>query len=353
MCTLLRRTCCVRFVWVSLVVLGVQVARAPSVRAQPWVPPRGEGTVSLTYQNYYVTGHFDLLGRENTNGATHTKSLAVEIDVGLTDTFGLSVSLPFIASKYTGPPSYRVAGIVTVPGPLDDGTYHAAFQDLRVELRRIFPAGPVGVAPFVGVSIPSHEYETVGEAVPGRRRPEMQLGATAGVPLDGILPGAYVQGRYGLGAAPPLQGRSAVRSNIDLEAGCAVTTRLAFRGLFGWQFRLKGPLAPELAQDWVNHDRFIVGNYFNAGGGTTISVTRSMELYGVWVATMSGKNGAHVARLLAVGATWSFGGGFGGFGGSGASAQRDGTLSVDPTGNGIRKVMTTEPRRIWSPSASR
>ena len=53
----------------------------------------------------------------------------------------------------------------------------------------------------------------------------------------------------------------------------------------------------------MSHDRFVVGNYFNAGGGMTIAVTRSMEVYGVWVATMSGKNGAHVARLLAVGAT--------------------------------------------------
>ena len=351
MLTNLGRARRVPVVWVLLVVVGAHLGRAVSVRAQPSVPPKGEGTVAVAYQNYDVAGHFDLLGRENTNGATHTQSLTAELDLGLSDTLGLSVSLPFIASKYTGPSSYRVAGILTFPGPLDDRTYHGAFQDLRLEVRRLFLAGPVALAPFVGVSIPSHDYETVGEAVPGRGRPEMQLGATAGVPLDKIVPGAYVQVRYGLGAAPPLQGFSAVRSNIDLEAGCAVTTRLAFRGLFDWQFRLKGPLAPQLAQDWVNHDRFIVGDYFNAGGGTTISVTRSMDIYGVWVATMSGKNGAHVGRLLSVGAAWSFGGGFGGFGAS-ASGQRDGTLSVEPTGNGIRKVITTEPRRIWSPSAS-
>jgi hypothetical protein len=309
----------VRVGWVWLVVVAARLGLASPVLAQPSVPPRGEGTVSVTYQNYYVTGHFDLAGRENTNGATHTKSLAAELDLGLTDTLGLSVSLPFIASKYTGPESYRVAGILTFPGPLDvDRTYHGAFQDFRIEMRRLFLAGPVAVAPFVGVSIPSHEYETRGEAVPGRHRPEVQLGGTAGVPLDQILPGAYAQVRYGLGASPPLQGFSAVRSNIDLEAGCAVTTRLAFRGLFDWQFRLKGPLAPQLEQDWVNHDRFIVGDYFNAGGGTTISVTRSMEIYGVWVATMSGKNGAHVGRLLSVGAAWSFGGAFGGFGASSA-----------------------------------
>ena len=225
-------------------------ARAPSVRAQPWSPPKGEGTVSVTYQNYYVTGHFDLLGHENTNGATHNKSLAAEIDVGLTDTLGLSVSLPFIASKYTGPPSYRRRrNPDVIPGPLDDGTYHGAFQDFR--RRDATPVPDAALWPWRRLSVSRfHRTSTrrVGEAVPGRRRPELQLGATAGVPLDEVLPALYVQVRYGIGAAPPLQGFSAVRSNINLEAGCAVTARLAFRGLFDWQFRLKGPLAPQLAK---------------------------------------------------------------------------------------------------------
>ena len=203
--------------------------------------------------------------------------------------------------------------MLVTPGPLDDGTYHGAVQDFRVEMRRSFQTRFLAVAPFVGVSNPSHEYETQGEAVPGRRRPELQLGASAGVSLDEVLHGLYVQVRYGIGVAPPIQGFSAVRSNIDLEAGCAVTARFAFRGLFGWQFRLKGPLAPQLAKRLGNHDRFIVGDYFNAGAGATISLTRSIDIDGVWVATMSGKNGAHASRLFAVGATWSFGGGFGGF----------------------------------------
>ena len=88
----------------------------------------------------------------------------------MTDTIGLIVSLPFIASKYTGPPVYFVGTHLTHPGPLDDGQYHAAFQDVRVEGRRLFRAGPVGFAPFVGASFPTHNYETVGEAVPGRHR---------------------------------------------------------------------------------------------------------------------------------------------------------------------------------------
>ena len=58
-------------------------------------------------------------------------------------------------------------------------------------------------------------------------------------------------------------------------------------------------MAPELGADWVNHDRFIVGNYFNAGGGTTISVTRSMEVYGAWGANALGKE-RRARRTVAV-----------------------------------------------------
>lgn len=311
------RTRKVRRVFVSLATLATALIGPVSLSAQPWVPAQGEGSVSLIYQNYYTVGHFDVHGNQNTNGATHTKSLAAEFEVGLTDNIALTVALPFIASKYTGSSSYVVADKTVTPGPLDDGAYHRAFQDFRIDVRRLFVAGPVSVAPFAGVTIPSHEYATQGEAVPGRRRPELVVGASAGGTLDPILPAAYVQVRAALGAAPELNDFSAVRSIIDVEGGYAVTSRLTVRGLLGWQFRIAGPIAPDLTYDealWRDHDRYIVGNYFNAGGGTTISLTRSIDLYSVWISTLSGKNGAHAARSLAVGASWSFGGGFVGFG---------------------------------------
>ena len=76
-----------------------------------------------------------------------------------------------------------------------------------------------------------------------------------------------------------------------------------------WQIAHQGPTIPELAaDDWLAHDRFIVSSYFNVGGGLSLAATRNMELYGVWIATVAGKSGAHVGRLLSVGASWSFGG---------------------------------------------
>lgn len=311
-----------RFACVSSFLFALHVWCGTALRAQAWVPDRGEKTVSLTYQNYDVAGHFDVQGRKNTNGGTQTQALVTELDYGVTDTVGLIVSLPFIASKYTGPPSYFVGTHETHPGPLDDGTYHAAFQDLRVEVRRLFWAGPVALAPFVGVSLPTHDYETVGEAVPGRHRRDLQFGANAGLDLDRIVPGSYVHSRYAYAAAERVNDFRFTRSNLDVEGGYAVASRLVVRGLIAWQIRHNGPSLDELAADWENHDRFIAPSYFNLGSGVSLSLTRSTDVYALWVATVSGRNGAHRARTLAIGVTFGLQSRLQNLGGAAGSARQ-------------------------------
>jgi hypothetical protein len=289
--------------------------------AQAWVPARGEGFVSLTYQNYDVAGHFDAQGHKNTNGGTESQVLVTELDYGVTDSLGLTVTLPFIASKYTGPPSYFVGTHLTYPGLLDDGTYHAAFQDLRIEARRVFWAGPVALAPFVAVSFPTHDYETVGEAVPGRHRRDLQFGTNVGADLGRLLSGLDVQGRYAYGTAERVNNFPFTRSNIDLEGGYAIVPHVVIRALMDWQIRHQGPSLDELDADWVDHDRFIAPSYLNLGGGMSVSLTRSTDIYALWIPTVSGSNGAHRARTLAIGITLGVGSGLRGLGGTGGSAH--------------------------------
>jgi hypothetical protein len=96
--------------------------------------------------------------------------------------------------------------------------------------------------------------------------------------------------------------------------------------LVRWQIAHKGPTLDELEPDWENHDRFIAPSYLNVGGGASVSFMRSADIHVLWMTTVSGKNGAHRARMLAVGASWSFGGGLGAFGRTG-SPQRSHPLS--------------------------
>jgi hypothetical protein len=298
-----------RFDRASVVALLIQLCGAADVRAQTAVPSTGEWLVSFTYQTYDVPGHFDRQGRENNNGGTYTQALITEIDFPLHDSIGLRVSLPFIASKYTGPPCYMVGPFPTCAGPQDDGTYHGAFQDLRIEGRWVFEAGPFAVAPFLAGSFPTHDYETVGEAVPGRHRRDLQVGASADVALDLLVPRTYTYVRYGYGAAEREEGFPFTRSNIDVEGGYALTSRLLLRGVAGWQIAHEGPTLEELAPDWEHHDRFIAPSYLNLGAGAAFALTPSLDIYGLWVQTVSGRNGAHRARMLGIGLTVWVGGG--------------------------------------------
>ncbi|HET7696655.1 MAG TPA: hypothetical protein VFK57_13155 [Vicinamibacterales bacterium] len=320
----------------SCAVTIVQLASAAMLHAQPWVPPRGEGSVSVTYQNYYTLGHFNVAGEPNTNGATHSKAMMTEVDVGLTDTIALSVSLPFISTKYTGPDEYLVGGVITHPGPLDlDRRYHGAFQDVRAELRRLWWAGPVAIAPLVGISLPTHDYETRGEAVVGRHRRELQVGVTAGADLNRILPRSYVHGRYAVARGQRIEGFPSLTSQLNVEGGVEPTSRFGIRGIAGWQFRHQGPTIPELARhDWLGHDRFIVSSYFNLGAGVNVSLTRNTELHAVWIATVSGRSGAHRARMLAIGTAWRFGPGGGGFGDFGEVSAEPSRSTPRPAGSG-------------------
>lgn len=276
------------------------------LKAQAWIPATGEGTVSLTYQNYDVAGHYDARGRKNNNGGTQSQVAVAEVDYGITDTIAVTVNLPFISSKYTGPPVYFVGGVETHPGPLDDGTYHGAFQDLRVEVRRLFWAGPIPVAPFIAASFPTHDYETVGEAVPGRHRRDLQIGANIGADLDRLLAGAYVHGRYGYSTAQRIEGFAFTRSNVDVEIGFPVASRFVLRALAGWQIRHQGPSVQELTVDWEHHDRFIAPSYTNLGVGASVPI-RGVDVYALWLGTVRGSNGAHRARTIAAGVTFAFG----------------------------------------------
>jgi hypothetical protein len=316
----------------ALAVLALVSGWSGSVKAQAWVPARGEGTVSVTYQNYDVAGHYDAQGRRNNNGGTLSQAVIAEVDYGITDTIGVTVNLPFISSKYTGPPVYFVGGVETHPGPLDDGTYHGSFQDLRFEVRRLFWAGPIPVAPFIGATFPTHEYETVGEAVPGRHRRDLQIGANVGVNLDRLLAGAYLHGRYGYARAQEIEGFAFTRSIVDTEIGFPIESHLVLRGLAGWQLRHQGPSVRDLTVDWEHHDRFIAPSFTILGVGASVPIGGG-DIYALWLGTVRGSNGAHRARTIAAGVTFAFGSRLSGLGSPAATALEMIRLSGDRFGH--------------------
>jgi len=131
--------------------------------AQAFLPSRGEGTVSINYQNVHVAGHFLEDGSRFPAYQSRANNLMFGLEYGLTDRLTADVSLPYMLIKYTG----KEVPLNLPANVLDDGSYHGTFQDFQVGLRYNIQRRRLAVTPFFTVILPSHSYKTVGEAAAG------------------------------------------------------------------------------------------------------------------------------------------------------------------------------------------
>jgi len=296
----------------ALPILLAAILFCPSVvRGQAWLPPKGGGALSLTLGDYSFDGHFDAEGNKDPFGGTRAESLWLEGIYALADGLALSAGLPFVTTKLTG--SFPEG----VPlGPLDDGKYHGDFQDFRFELAWNVVPGDFALTPFVGLGVPSHEYEYKGEAVPGKALREATLGVAAGRSLSPLLPRAYLHARYAYAFLETADADvdKLDRSNLDTELGYQASSRLLVRLLARWQVTHGGLDLEDMRHHpdfFRSHDRAARTNYFNLGAGAAFAVGPSWDVYAIFIKTLAGEN-AHQSRSLSFGATYYFGGGFGG-----------------------------------------
>ena len=280
----------------------VQLVFSSSAFSQAWVPEKGEGSVSIVYQNLVGHDHFDFTGARRKVGTDRAQSTSVEFEYGLTDRLALNADVLFVASKYNG----------DLPeGPFDfDGRYHPAFQDAHFQLRYNLRKNPVVLTPFVSVTVPTHHYETSGHSATGRDFYELLVGVSAGRQLGPAAPNIYVEGRYSFAILKHFAGLNLNRSNIDSEVGWVVHRRVTLRLLAAWQKTyggLKAPIEFEEpgSEQFEFHDRVLQANYFRLGGGVTYLMSRNVELNMAYAGSATGSNTLAV-NGLAIGFTWRF-----------------------------------------------
>ena len=84
----------------ALVVLAIG-ALPNSALAQAWLPPRGEGTLTISYQDTLARGELDRNGQPFwEEGTTRAHGLISEVEWGLTDRVALNFTVPFITASY-------------------------------------------------------------------------------------------------------------------------------------------------------------------------------------------------------------------------------------------------------------
>ena len=290
---------------------AVAVLWCPSIIAQAWTAPRGETNVALTFQKTEFEGHFYFDSSKVPHGGSHSRSLALTIEHGLTSRMTVSFSVPYVGSR-NGIEPQPVLGRTGI----DDGRYHSTFQDVRFGVRYKIVEEPLLVTPSLTLRIPTHDYPTIGEAAVGAGLKEAVVGVGLGKVFaerfyaDASLSYAFVERFHGIGTN---------RSAVDLATGYFVTPAIEARIIGSWQKTYGGltadqiffpgppkrnPNLPDVL--WFEHDRLLRDDFFRAGAGVSYAVRPTVVVSGSLLRAISGTN-SHYGYFYSLTVSRAFG----------------------------------------------
>ena len=297
-------------------VLSLLLAISLSSLAQAWLSPKGDGVVTVLYQNDIERLHSFSDGRTKDRGHTYLDAVFVNTDLSLTDKIAVSVSMPFIAGKYVGPfPHMLVRGDPSTAVALDDGNYHGGFQDFRLNVRYALSQRDLKIAPFFQATMPTNSYATLGHAAVGFNESEYRVGVSVGRRLNPILPKAFVQGQYAFGMSPAVAANIAPkRSYAELQFGYLLSRRITLQGssVLIWSHNgidFDYNLFPNnlTEEQYLNHDRIARGKLLDSSGSIAYQVNRSTNFFVSVGHSFYGTN-AHLRYVVTtVGFTKAFG----------------------------------------------
>ncbi len=277
-----------------------------AVCAQAWLFPKGEGTVSLSYQNIYVADHTFENSDAHDIGHILSHALTLDVDYSFTDKLAVRVAMPFVTAKYNGPVPHQL--------PMDDGTYHSAFQDFTTDVRYNLTKRRVVLTPFFRVVIPSHSYTYFAHSAVGRDQREYHFGTNIGRRLDPWIPRAYLQAQYSYALVERVLGIAPNRSNAEFQLGYFLTPRLSLlatgQGMYTHsgldldytQFQVGLP-----DDQWIHHDQIAKTSLLDLGGGTSFAITPSWQMFLTVARSIEGRNGHLHSAIVTFGVSRSFG----------------------------------------------
>jgi hypothetical protein len=269
--------------------------------AQAWLPPAGSGSVSLAYVDTWDYKHYTPTGSEVDAGHIRAFTYAAGVEFSPTDRLMFAAYLPMVESRYSGNKPH--------PSEADDGSYHATVTDLRTEVHYQLLLEPVAIAPYVAIVTPTHNYQTLGHAAPGRGLDERWVGVAFGKTLDKWIPRTYVDARFTYAFVEQVQGISHDKENVDVEMGYFFTPYLSLQGMWHWQQTLGGidvPI-PKSNPLFPYHDQLARDNFTNIGASTAWQYSDRMEFSLSYLTGVMGRNGHKLGRSIAVGFNYGLG----------------------------------------------
>ncbi len=289
-------------IFAGCAVAALQLTLPVNLQAQAWVPAKGEGSLTTTYQKVDVRDHFDADGDVEERGRIHTHNLITIFEYGLTDKLALDFEVAYVASKFE-------ARGRRPHGAVDDGFFHPTLSDAHVGLRYNVTSKHLVFTPFFSFTIPTHDYPVQGHSAVGRRFHELVLGANVGRQLGPIWPKGYAHFRFSYALLKHFAGFNLNHANAEWEVGWLANKVVALQFFGAWQGSQGGlefpqgvPLTPA---QFAIHDRVARADYVQLGGGATFSVNRMFDIHAAYAKTVSAKN-THGDAGIILGFTWRF-----------------------------------------------
>jgi hypothetical protein len=282
----------------------VAVLSPAAAGAQAWLPDKGAFNTSLIYNNVLNKVHWTATGDQVDAGHTRSETIAFLANYAITDRVMVSGSLPYVNTKFWGPPSHGGA-----PGfDVDNGEEHGSFTDLRVGVHFQALEQPFALAPFVAYVTPISDYYYRGHAAQGRNVEELLIGFGAGKSLDRWLRRTFVQMRYSYSFVEKVLDRVHDRENLNLEIGTFINSRwnVSAYGAFQWTHGgLDAPI-PASSPYFYNHDSLLEEEYINAGVGTGYALTSDLTAFAIYMHGFEGRNGHKMNQGLTLGFSYGF-----------------------------------------------
>ncbi len=273
-----------------------------TAHAQAWLPDGGTTSFGVSYTDTFDTKHLTPSGFAVDAGHMRFYTYGFAAAYSPTDRIMLSATLPLINSEYHGPDPH--------PTEVDDSNYHATLTDLRIEAHYQLGLEPLAIAPYIAYVQPTHGYETLGHAAPGRGLRETWLGVAVGKSLDAWIPRTYLQARFTYAVVEHVQGITHDKENIEFEAGYYLTPDLSVQGLMQWQKTLGGLefQGPPQESDplFPYHDQLAATGFTNAGMGASWYYSDHSSVSLSYMEGLNGRNGHKLGRSISIGYSYGF-----------------------------------------------
>jgi hypothetical protein len=293
--------------WRRYLILTAALLPATSF-GQAWLPDKGVFNATLIYNDVSNLAHWgatwDAPPQPDGSIDVKARTLAFLGTYGITDRWTVSAALPYVNTRYKGPPSHGGGPGFTV----DNGEWHGSLTDLRVGLHFQALERPFALAPFVGYVTPIGDCYTRGHAANGRDLEETLIGLSVGKSLDPWIPRTYAQARYSYAFVEQVHGIAHDRDNLNVELGTFFTPRWNASLYGAWQWTHGGitlPVPPS-SPHFLHHDQVGEDEFFNAGFGTGFAVTEEMTLFAIYMEGIEGKNGHKIDQALTFGISYGF-----------------------------------------------